>query len=110
MMSGDDGLLELSDAIELIRQQLVGAQLRGRQVVAGQVLTFAVGKVAVEFTGELKRVTGRAGGLKFAVLTADAKREDSVGSTHKVQVELIPMAANGASFMVADGMDAVPEH
>jgi hypothetical protein len=38
---GADGLVELSDAIGIVREQLVAAQLAGRKVVAGQVLTFA---------------------------------------------------------------------
>jgi hypothetical protein len=49
-----DGLLELSDAIGLVRQQLVAAQLEARRVVAGKVAAFAVGKVALELTGEIK--------------------------------------------------------
>ena len=34
-----DGLLQLPDAIGLVRQQLVAAQLEGRRVVAGKVAT-----------------------------------------------------------------------
>jgi hypothetical protein len=36
---GTDGLIELSDAIGMVREQLVQAQLAGRRVVAGRVLT-----------------------------------------------------------------------
>jgi hypothetical protein len=104
----NDKLVELSDAIELVREQLITAQLAGQRVVAGQVLTFAVGKVSVEFTGEMTRVAGRSGGLRFAVLTADAKVERTSGFTHKVQVELIPQSPDGASFIIADGVDALP--
>jgi hypothetical protein len=53
-----DGLLELADAIGLVREQLVTAQLQGRRVVAGKVATFAVGKVVLEFTGEIKKIIG----------------------------------------------------
>ena len=102
-MAGDnDGLVELSDAINLIREQLVSAQLAGRRVVGGQLLTFVVGKVSVEFAGEMKQVAGLHGGVKFAVLTAEAKAERSIGATHKVQVELIPQTPDGASFSVTD--------
>jgi hypothetical protein len=48
---GVDGWVELSDAIGIVREQLVTAQLAGQQTVAGRVLTFAVGKVTVEFSG-----------------------------------------------------------
>lgn len=108
-MAGDnDGLVELSDAINLVREQLVSAQLAGQRVVAGQLLTFAVGKVSVEFAGEMKYVAGLHGGVKFAVLTAEAKAERSVGSIHKVQVELIPQTPDGASFNVADRVASPP--
>jgi len=103
---GADGLVELSDAIEVVREQLVTAQMAGRRIVAGRVLTFAVGKVSIEFSSEVKRVDGGAGGVKFWVVTADAKTERS--AAHKVTVELIPQTADGASFIVADGVDAPP--
>ncbi|PZS37986.1 MAG: hypothetical protein DLM62_16180 [Pseudonocardiales bacterium] len=87
---------------------MVAAQLAGRQVVAGQVLTFAVGKVSIEFSGEVKKAVGGGGGLKFWLLTADAKAERSSGAMHKVQIELIPQTPEGKSFIVADGVPAPP--
>jgi hypothetical protein len=104
----DEGLVELSDAIGIVREQLVAAQLAGRQVVAGQVLTFAVGKVSIEFVGEVKRTTGGGGGLRFWVLTAQAKAERTRGVTHKVSIELIPQSRDGNPFIVAGGVDAPP--
>jgi hypothetical protein len=44
----DDGLVELSDVIGAVREQLIAAQTSGRRTMAGQVLTFAVGKVSIE--------------------------------------------------------------
>jgi hypothetical protein len=105
---GEDGLVELSDAIEVVREQLVTAQLAGQRIVAGQVLTFVVGKVEVEFAGEVKKVAGVGGGVKFWVVSADGKAERSSGSTHKVKIELIPQAADGTSFTVAGGVDEPP--
>ena len=104
----EDGLVELSDAIGIVREQLVTAQLAGRRVVAGRVLTFAVGKVVIEFAGEVKKVVGGSGGVKFLVITANAKAERSSGATHKVTIELIPQGPDGESFIVADGVDAPP--
>jgi hypothetical protein len=104
----DDGLVELSDAIGAVREQLVAAQLAGRRVVAGQVLTFAVDRVEIEFSGEVKKTEGGGGGVKFWVLTADAKAERSSGAAHKVTIELIPQTSDGKSFLVADGVDAPP--
>ena len=105
---GEDGLVELSDAIEVVREQLVTAQTAGRRGVAGRVLNFAVGKVSIEFSGEVKKVAGAGGGVKFWVVTADAKAERSTGAAHRVTVELIPQTAEGASFVVADDVDAPP--
>lgn len=103
-----DGFLELSDAIGAVRQQLVEAQLAGRKVVAGRVLTFKVGKVNVEFTGELKNVAGGGAGVKFWVVSADAKLEHTRGAGHKLTVELIPQGPDGEGFLVTDQADAPP--
>lgn len=105
---GEDGLVELSDAIGVVREQLVAAQLAGRRVVAGRVLTFAVGKVSVEFSGEMKTVDGVGGGVKFWVLSANAKAERTTGGGHKVTIELIPQGPDGETFIVADDVDAPP--
>ena len=82
-----DGLLQLPDAIGLVRQQLVAAQLEGRRVVAGKVATFAVGKVTLELTGEVKKTIGGSGEAKFWALTANAEAERTSGSVHTITVE-----------------------
>jgi len=101
-------VVELSDAIGVVREQLVAAQLAGRRVVAGRVLTFGVGKVSVEFSGELRTVRGGGGGVKFWVLSADAKAERTTGAGHKVTVELIPRGPDGETFVIADDIDRPP--
>jgi hypothetical protein len=103
-----DGVLELADAIGLVREQLVTAQLRGRRVVAGKVATFAVGKVVLEFTGEIKKTVGGSGGVKFWVVTADAKAERLRGAGHKVSIELLPQGKDGETFIVSGGVDEPP--
>jgi hypothetical protein len=103
-----DGLVELADAIEMVREQLVAAQLRGRRVVAGKVVVFAVGKVTIEFSGEVKKSLGGSGGVKFWVLTADGKAERATGASHKVTVELVAQEPDGTSFVVADGVESLP--
>jgi hypothetical protein len=50
----NDGRVELSDAIGVVREQLIAAQAAGRRTVAGQELTFAVGKVSIEFSGHTR--------------------------------------------------------
>lgn len=107
---GPNGLVGLADAIGLVREQLVAAQLAGRRVVAGRVATFAVGKVVLEFTGELKRTTGGSGGVKFWVVTADAKAERVSGAGHKVSIELIPQGRDGETFVISETLAAPPPH
>jgi len=104
----EDGLVELSDVIGVVREQLIAAQTVSRRSVAGQVLTFAVGKVVIEFAGEVKKVAGGLGGVKFWVVAVDAKGECTSGASHKVTVELVAQTAQGASFVVADDVDAPP--
>ncbi len=76
--------------------------------MAGQVLTFAVGKVSIEFSGEVTNVGGVGGGVRFCVVTAEAGTQRSTGAVHRVTVELIPQTAEGDSFIVADDVDAPP--
>jgi hypothetical protein len=104
----EGGFVELADAIGVIRQQLVQAQLAGQKIVAGQVLRFGVGKVVLEFTGELKITTGAGGGVKFWVATADAKTERVSGAAHKVSIELLPQNPDGTSYVVNDDLDTPP--
>lgn len=103
-----EGLLELADAIGVVRQQLVAAQMAGRRVVAGKVVTFAVGKVTLELVGEIKKTGGVSGEVKFWVLTAAAKAERASGTGHKITVELVPQGKDGETFVIADGTDAPP--
>lgn len=100
--------MELSEAIAVVREQLVAAQTVGRQAVEGQSLTFAVGKVSIEFAGEMKSAAGGSGGVKFWVVNVDAKGERSHGASHKLTVELVPQTPQGAPFIVNDDTDAPP--
>ena len=104
----DDELVELADAIGVVRDQLVAAQTASRQTPAGQKLIFAVGKVTIEFAGEVKKTAGVSGGIKFWVATADAKAERSRGASHKVTVELTPQAPGGAPYTVNDDLKNPP--
>lgn len=107
-MVAEDGFVELSTAIGVVREQLIAAQAAGQQSVAGQDLKFAVGKVVMEFTGEVRKTAGGSGGFKFWVVTAEAKGERTSGASHKVTVELIPQTVEGASFVINDELDAPP--
>lgn len=110
MVSVGDESVELSEAIDVVREQLIKAQKEGRKSGAAQKLTFAVGKVTVEFTGEVNKTVGVGGGIKFWVLNADAKGERASGASQRVTVELIPQSPDGTSYKVSDGVDAPPQH
>jgi hypothetical protein len=76
----------LAEAIEAVRTELLEAQQTGRL----EALRFSVGKVVVELGGELKTTGGVGAGVKFWVVSVDAKGERSSAATHRVSVELIP--------------------
>jgi hypothetical protein len=99
--------VELSDAIAIVRDQLLKAQ-RAQRTVGGRVLGFAVGKVSIEFSGEVKRTGGVGGDVKFWVFTANAKAERTAGSAQKVVVELIPQSHDGTPVVVGDSVDELP--
>jgi hypothetical protein len=104
-----DESVELSEAIEVVREQLIKVQGTGRRSGTAGELTFVVGTVSVEFTGEVKRTVGVGGGVKFWVVNADAKGERASGTSQKVTVELTPQSADGTSYKVHDGVDAPPQ-
>lgn len=101
--------MELSEAIEVVREQLIKAQKAGRASETAGDLVFGVGKVSVEFTGEVTKTVGVGGGVKFWVVNAEAKGERASGTTQKVTVELTPQSPDGTSFRVADGVAAPPK-
>ncbi|MGW4381453.1 trypco2 family protein [Kitasatospora sp. NPDC004531] len=81
--------IELADAIEAIRLELLNASERGR----GQAIQFEVGPVTLDFTVELKRDARAKGGIKAWVLSADAEAGAALTRTHKVSVTLTPRNA-----------------
>lgn len=93
----------LAEAIAAVRAELVQAQQHGR----GEALSFTVGKVVIELTGEIKTTGGGAAGVKFWVVSVDAKGERSAAAAHKVTVELIPHGPDG-SWDVKGGASAPP--
>src|SRR5690349_1704137 len=94
-------MVELEDAIQAVREQLVKAQLAKERTVAGQVLSFEVGRVEIELGAEVKEVAGGSGGVKLWVVTINAKGERSAQATHKVKIELIPVDRHGNPLKVA---------
>ncbi|MFF2204292.1 trypco2 family protein [Streptomyces sp. NPDC058145] len=83
-MSGDDRATELSEAIEAVRAGLQTAAEAG----AGEGLRFQVEQVELELTVELRRSARGGTGVQAWVVRADAGRERSAGSTHRLKIVL----------------------
>lgn len=95
--------IELADAIEAVREQLIDAATRA----TGKPVLFEVGDIEMEFTIELRKdVTG---GLKARawVLEGGADRTQSTGRTHRVAFTLKPKnAQTGGGWLVGNDDDA----
>ncbi|MEO3972254.1 trypco2 family protein [Streptomyces sp. CAU 1734] len=83
------GDIELADAIEAVRDQLIEAAGRA----TGRPVLFEVGDIEMEFTVELRRET--SGGAKFKawVLEGGADHTRAAGRTHRVAFTLSPRNA-----------------
>lgn len=100
--------VELAEAIQAVREQLIAAQAAGRRSGAADELTFGVGTVSIEFTGQVTKTAGASGGVKFWVVNAEAKGEHATSASQKVTVQLTPVSPDGTDFRVNDGLDAPP--
>ena len=94
--------MELADAVEAIREQLIQATIRG----ASKDLKFTLGQVELEFAVSLTRDSKAAGGIKVWVLNIDGSTGESVASTHRIKVTLQPTdPRTGKSVQIADTVD-----
>lgn len=83
-----DGI-ELADAVESIRNQLLEAASRG----VGKAVTFTVSDIQLEFTVELRKEIKGGAKVKAWVLEAGADAARSTGRTHKIALTLHPKSA-----------------
>lgn len=93
--------IELADAIEAVRQELLDATARG----AGQQIRFEVGEVTLDFSVELRRDAKAKGGVKAWVLSADAEAGISHHRVHKVSVTLHPKDAGSGAIPLVGNAD-----
>jgi hypothetical protein len=82
----DDHRIDLADAIEAIRGQLVAAAARG----ADSKLAFEVGDIQLEFSVQLTHDRTVKGGVKAWVLTAGYESALARAETQRVSVTLTP--------------------
>ncbi|MGW2744222.1 trypco2 family protein [Streptomyces sp. NPDC001450] len=84
-----DDRIELADAVEAVRNELVTAAARS----AGQDVTFEVGDIELEFGVELRKEA--KGGVKVKAWVVEAGADGGGGTTrtHRVTVPLRPVDA-----------------
>ncbi|KIF76014.1 hypothetical protein QR77_23270 [Streptomyces sp. 150FB] len=91
--------IELADAIDSVRTQLIEAATRS----TGQPLAFELGDVQMEFTLELRKEVKGGGKVKAWVVEAGADASRTSGQTHKVAFTLKPTdARTGTSWKVGN--------
>jgi hypothetical protein len=86
LMTSPEHRVDLADAIEAIRTQLVDAAERG----AGSELAFEVGDIQLEFSVQLSHDRTVKGGVKAWVLTAGYESVTNLAETQRVSVTLSP--------------------
>lgn len=99
-------LMDLADAITLLRDQVLEARKRIDQPGSDGGVQFGLGEITVELGVELTRTKGGNGGLRFSVVgfgaEAGARLESADKSTHRVTVRLTPRLPGGGEVDVKD--------
>jgi hypothetical protein len=88
-------MVGLAEAIRSLRGELTLAMQEGE----GQGLRFKVDPVELEFELAVTSTKGGGGGIKFWVVTAEAKLDRSTATTHRIKLSLAPL------LKTADGAD-----
>ncbi|MGW2110074.1 trypco2 family protein [Streptomyces sp. NPDC001948] len=93
-----DGV-ELADAVESIRNQLIDAAGRA----TGRPVAFEVGDIQMEFTLELRKEIKGGSKVKAWVVEAGADASRTTGRTHKVAFTLKPRdATTGGPWQIGN--------
>jgi len=101
-----DSELDLAEAIDTIRAELLKAQDSGR----GSDVRFSVGSVEVELAIEVVKKAG--GGVSVNVLnllSVGGKGGVSKGETNRVKVTLNPIGVGGEPFEVSSARERRPD-
>ncbi|MFD0314764.1 trypco2 family protein [Streptomyces flavalbus] len=95
---GDDDWLDLADAVDLLRAQVVEARRRA----GTSEVRFEIADVTVELELELTRSKAAGGALRFGVVGADGRGETSRRRTHRVSLTLLARNGEGGPVEVRD--------
>lgn len=93
----EEPLPSLTEVVARIRDELEAA----RTAAQGGGVGFTVDKVTLEFSIQVHRTDRGAGGLRIGVVTADLGRTVDRATTHRVQFDLAPHAADGSRINVS---------
>jgi NTP-dependent ternary system trypsin peptidase co-occuring protein len=93
----EEPLPTLTEVVARIRDELEAA----RTAAEGEGIGFTVDKVTLEFTVQVQRTDRGSGGLRIGVVTADLGRTVDRATTHRVQFDLAPHAADGSRISVS---------
>ncbi|GHC75444.1 trypco2 family protein [Streptomyces flavofungini] len=93
-----DGWLDLADALDLLRAQVADSQRRARTAD----VRFDVEAITVDFEVELLRTRGGSGGLRFGVVQADGRQENTRRATQRVSLTLRPRTATRGDVSIGD--------
>ncbi|GAA4412536.1 trypco2 family protein [Actinokineospora soli] len=89
--------IELADAVQALRDELIEAAARANTAGVG----FVVGPIELEFAVELKADAKLKTKFKAWVVSADVEAGVSRGRTHRVKVTLTPESAEGGDVRVS---------
>lgn len=95
----------LPEAIRGLRAQLSEAMKEG----SGEEVRFKVGPVELEFAVEVSREAGASGGVKFWVVSLEAKGTGTRTTTHRVKLALVPMTTEGKDLEVGGRLTGRPD-
>ncbi|MFD9407950.1 trypco2 family protein [Streptomyces sp. NPDC059989] len=89
--------VELADAVEVIRAELMEAAARG----AGSGVEFKVGPIEMEFALEMRVDATARAGFKAWVVSAEAGGGAARATTQRVKFTVTPQAAGGGDLLIA---------
>ncbi|WP_165985140.1 trypco2 family protein [Streptomyces sp. YIM 98790] len=93
-----DSEIGLADVIRQVRRDLEAAQREALR--DGHELRFAVDRVSLEITVQVRREGSGRTGLRIGVVTADLGGSVAKDTTHRIQVDLLPRGGQQGSFEV----------
>ncbi|WP_438319741.1 trypco2 family protein (plasmid) [Streptomyces sp. HUAS TT3] len=89
--------IELADAVEVIRNELLAASARG----AGSGVKFLVGPIEMEFALELRADATARAGFKAWVVSAEAGGGVARTSTQRVKFSVTPQSSGGGDLLIS---------